>query len=142
MYTAIHELPYYGEPQHEPVGGPVERLRDAVDAHAKAEAQALGQYQHIADASGDPVIALVMRLVLEDEERHHGLLRHIEATLTDALNWTHSTEALPSGVPALPTAGPLAEAARELVEEERTGARILRQLANQQSQSMAGCRAC
>jgi hypothetical protein len=25
----------------------------------------------------DPVIALVMRLILEDEERHHGLLKRI-----------------------------------------------------------------
>jgi len=45
-------------------------LLDAVERHATLESDALGQYEHIAEASGDPVIALVMRLILEDEERH------------------------------------------------------------------------
>ena len=131
-FTAIYELPYYADDVHEPQGSPLERLRNAVDAHARAEAEALGQYQYIADASGDPVIALVMRMVLEDEERHHGLLRRIEASLSDALNWTHSPDALPNGAPPLFEAEPLARTARELVDEERTGARILHRLAEQQ----------
>src|SRR5690348_13324237 len=73
-----------------PMVGTVEWLLDAVERHANAEQDALDQYEYIGTASGDPVIALVMRLILEDEERHHGLLKRIEATLSDALNWTHS----------------------------------------------------
>jgi hypothetical protein len=132
VYMAMYELPYQPTLEDSPPGSPVERLRNAVEAHAKAEAETLGVYEHIAEASGDPVIALVMRLVLEDEERHHGLLKRIEATLSDALNWTHSPAALPSGVPAFTEADRLAALARELVEEERTGAKILRKLADQQ----------
>jgi len=41
-------------------------------------------------------------------------------------------------VPALPTAGSLAEAGRELVEEGRTGARILRKRADQQKSINGG----
>jgi len=58
-----------------------------VDTHAKAEEEALGQYEYLAEASGDPVIALVMRLILDDEVRHHGLLRRMSTTLRDALEW-------------------------------------------------------
>ncbi len=49
---------------------PLERLLRAVDTHAAAEQDALGQCEYLAEASGDPVIALVMRLILDDEVRH------------------------------------------------------------------------
>jgi rubrerythrin len=111
--------------------GTVEWLLDAVERHAASEKDALDQYEDIATASGDPVIALVMRLILEDEERHHGLLRRIEASLSDALNWTHSPNALPSSAnPQAPIASELAEATKALIEEERTGAHYLRGLAH------------
>jgi rubrerythrin len=132
MYMAMYELPYQGAVEEEAPGSPIERLRNTIDAHARAEAEALGQYEYLAKESGDPVIALVMRLVLEDEERHHGLLKRIEATLDDALNWTHSPNALPTGVPAAAGAPQLATLARELIAEERTGSKILRELATQQ----------
>jgi hypothetical protein len=132
LQMAMAEMDYIPDQQPRPHGSPIERLRDAIDAHARAEAEALGQYEHIADASGDPVIALVMRMVLEDEERHHGLLRRIEATLSDALNWTHSPDALPTGTPAAADAKRLAVLARELVDEEHTGAKFLHKLAGEQ----------
>jgi len=113
--------------------GTVEWLLDAVERHANAEQDALAEYEHIGSASGDPVVALVMRLILEDEERHHGLLKRMQATLSDALNWTHSPDALP------PTAAPekalteeLATTTQGLIEEEHTGARYLRKLAHEQ----------
>ena len=114
-------------------------LLDAVERHASAERDALDQYAQIGTLSGDPVIALVMRLILEDEERHHGLLKRMEATLTDALNWTHSPDALPkSGIPQPPVAKALAAAAHALIEEERTGARYLRDLAHREKDIDAG----
>jgi rubrerythrin len=127
---------YYGvppkvDPQYGPAEGSVEWLLAAVERHATAEAGALAQYAYIADASGDPVVALVMRLILEDEERHHGLLRRIESSLHDALNWTHSATALPSmGSPSEPVPADLVALCRELIEEERTGARKMRELAD------------
>ena len=119
--------------------GTVEWLLNAVERHANAEKDALEQYDYIGGASGDPTIALVMRLILDDETRHHGLLKRMQATLSDALNWTHSPDALPStGTPQHPVAKDLASATSELINEERTGAKYLRELARQQKGIDAG----
>ena len=117
----------------------IERLLRAVDTHAAAEADALGQYEYLAESSGDPVIALVMRLILDDEVRHHGLLQRMATTLRDALEWTSSPAAFPKSDPAQdPVPQSFARLARELVEEERTGARALRWLADQEKDINAG----
>jgi rubrerythrin len=117
---------------HRPSPGSVEWLLDAVERHAIAEQDALAQYEYLRTASGDPVIALVMRLILEDEERHHGLLKRIEATLRDALEWTNSPGALPvPAPPQQPVTSELVETSNALIKEEHTGARYLRDLAHQ-----------
>jgi rubrerythrin len=117
----------------------VEWLLNAVERHASAEQDALDQYEFIGTASGDPVIALVMRLILEDEERHHGLLKRIESSLRDALNWTDSPDSLPrSATPQYPVGAELAVATRALIEEERTGAHYLRGLAHLEKEIDSG----
>src|SRR5690242_15181139 len=113
--------------------GTVEWLLDAVERHANAEQDALDQYAQIGAASGDPVIAFVMRLILQDEQRHHRLLKRMQATLTDALNWTHSPDALPqAGAPPQMPTTELAHAVRALIDEEHSGAGYLRKLAHDQ----------
>ncbi len=136
---------YFGLPVHNdestpgPRPGSIEWLLDVVERHARAEADALEQYVELATASGDPVITLVMRLILEDEERHHGLLRRMGATLRDALCWTHSPAALPPAeTPKQPVSTDLAAVARELIAEEHAGARKMRDVANQQKTLNAG----
>lgn len=133
-------LPVRTEPPTQgPQHGSVEWLLDAIERHAAAEADALDQYRHVATASQDPVIALVMQLILEDEERHHGLLKRMEATLRDALQWTRSPNALPSSASQqAPAANDLAEAVRGLIDEEHTGARYMRELARQEERMNAG----
>jgi rubrerythrin len=132
-------LPAHSEPATGPRPGTIEWLLDVVERHAIAEADALEQYEELARASGDPVIALVMRLILEDEERHHGLLRRIEATLRDALYWTHSPAALPTTeTPRAPVATDMASVARALIAEEHAGARKLRDLASREKGLSAG----
>ena len=119
--------------EYDPSGQTFIRLLDAIERHASLEVQALGQYEHLARVSGDPVIALVMRLILEDEERHHGLLQRISSTLRDALNWTYSPDALPrSTTPVSETDEDLASLARALIDEEKTGAQVLRGLAQRE----------
>jgi hypothetical protein len=72
-----------------------------------------------------------MQIILDDEERHHGLLKRIEATLREAVEWTHSPAALPVSVPPrLPAPVDLAETASALIREEHTGAHHLRELAH------------
>ncbi len=118
---------------------PLERLLRTVDTHAAAEQDALGQYEYLAEASGDPVIALVMRLILDDEVRHHGLLRRMAATLRDALEWTSSPAALPkAGLRSQPLPQAFVQLAHSLIEEERTGARHLRRLAEQEKDINGG----
>lgn len=116
----------------QPAGTSIEGLLRAVDAHVAAEANALGQYEYLAGASGDPVIALVMRLVLDDEIRHHELLQRISTTLRDAVEWTSSPGALPKDTIGEPLPGTYATIARSLIDEERTGAQVLRRLAEQE----------
>jgi hypothetical protein len=119
---------------NDPSGQTTFGLLDAIDRHAAKEAEALGYYEHLAKASGDPVIALVMRLILDDEQRHHGLLTRIATTLRDALDWTHSRSALPhsSLTEANGAEKELAELAHALIEEEKGGARALRRLAQRE----------
>ena len=58
------------------------------------------------------------------------MLKRIEASLSDALSWSHSLAALPTA-PALPQPlhTDLAAVARGLVAEERAGAARMRELA-------------
>jgi hypothetical protein len=117
----------------DPSGETFNRLLDAVERHAAMEADALGQYEHLAQASGDPVIGLVMRLILDDEERHHSLLKRIASTLRDALNWTHSANALPHAtVQPQASLEDLSALAHALIDEEKTGAQALRRLAERE----------
>ena len=133
LYEALQELPLVGTFGSQPAELLVERFYDVIQRHIHAEADALSQYDRIAEESGDPVIALVMRLVLQDEERHHALLQRISTSLRDALDWTHSPEALPTGQPYTgERAAALASVTRELIDEERQGAKALRTLAHQE----------
>lgn len=119
--------------QRDPRGTTFYRLVDAIERHAAAESAALGQYHYLAEQSDDPIVALIMRLILEDEERHHTLLTRIATTLRDALNWTYSPNALPESRGTALSASAQADLiamARALVEEEQTGARALRRLAD------------
>jgi rubrerythrin len=139
LVEAYFGVPIKTEQTHGPEPGTIEWLLNAVERHTSAEADALAQYEQLAQASGDPVVALVMRLILDDEERHHGLLKRIEVSLRDALEWTHSPTALPGAAsPEQPLAVDLPEVARALVAEEKTGVRILRELAEREKQISGG----
>ena len=139
VVEGMYGLPVATSVDQVPRRGTMEWLLEAVERHASAEQDALAEYEFVAEASADPVIALVMRLILEDEERHHGLLRRIEATLRDALNWTHSPAALPEvALPQQPLSRDLVAITRNLVDEERTGARMMRNLAEQEKGIDAG----
>lgn len=120
-------------PVREPGGGSeVENLLNAVEAHVHAEADSLTSYRQLADSAADPVVALLMRLVLKDEERHHRLMARIAVTLEDSLRWRHSANALPTspGPTGAPTGQTIA-AVREFIAQEHEGARQMRELARQ-----------
>ena len=139
IVEGMYGVPVATTSDHGPRAGTIEWLLQAVERHASAEQDALAEYEFVAEASADPVVVLVMRLILEDEERHHGLLRRIEVTLRDALNWTHSPTALPEvSVPQQPLARDLVAITRNLIDEERNGARMMRDLARREKGIDAG----
>jgi len=139
IIDGFYGLPLKVKVRHGPEPGTVEWLLNAVEHHASAEADALVQYEQLAESSGDPVVALVMRLILDDEQRHHGLLKRIEASLRDALYWSHSPTSLPaSPTPQQPLQTDLAAIARVLVAEEHTGAHKMRELAEHERDISGG----
>src|SRR5690242_5499209 len=68
---------------------PYEVLLHAVERHIEGEKRTLPLYRQLAGSTRDGVIRLIMDIVLEDEERHHDLMRRIAAQLKDDLNWRH-----------------------------------------------------
>jgi rubrerythrin len=118
---------------------PFEQLVDAVETHVVQEADALAAYRLLAETTPDPVVAMLMRLVLEDEERHHGLMQRIAADLRDGLYWTHATETLPDARihPEIEGPRPLTEL-RNLIHEEQEGVRQMQELARKSARINEG----
>src|SRR5262245_63089729 len=101
-----------------------------LQAHTAGEQDTLVTYHRLETTTPDPLAAMLMRLVLEDEERHHGLLERMAARLRDSLNWTRSPDALPTRDALLDASTPATlEAYRRAIRDEQEGARTLRALA-------------
>lgn len=105
----------------------LERFQHVLETHAVLEAESLAEYRELSAQAGDPVVRTLMELILDDEERHHALLRQMAARLNDDFHWTHSVEALDTAHGPVPS-GPAIEATRRFIREEREGARHLRAL--------------
>jgi hypothetical protein len=112
-------------------------LVDAFDAHVAAEADTLEAYQRLAQTS-DPVASLLIGIVLEDEQRHHALQQQIASRLRDALQWTHSPDALP--IDGQVTRDPAVALAPlvSLIQHEQTSANKFRKLAEQTADLYGG----
>jgi hypothetical protein len=105
-----------------------EQLLALVEAHIKAEAADLEVYRNLA-TSPDAVTAELMRMVVEDEERHHDLLKRLAARLRDDLNWESSPDALPADNGADPRVRGNADSVRAFTRHEHQGAHHLEALA-------------
>ncbi|HZS00739.1 MAG TPA: ferritin family protein [Chloroflexota bacterium] len=117
-----------------PTETPLDRLLAAFERHITSEADTVVAYRELAESTADPVIAMLMRQVVDDEERHHALLRSMAARLRDTLDWTRSPEAIPTrGRPSEAEARELLDEVRAFARQERDGARQARELARQQS---------
>ncbi len=65
------------------------QLLAAIEQHEVAEADAILTYQELSLSAGDPLVALVMRLILEDEDRHHAVLKRIAIMLRESPGLVH-----------------------------------------------------
>jgi rubrerythrin len=116
---------------------PLERLQDTFAAHTVAETETIAAYQRLAETSPDPVVALLMQLVSDDEARHHGLLSRMLARLRATLTWTAEADALPTGTEGAASPDELV-ALQAYVRQEEEGARQLRRIAADEKQLCGG----
>jgi ATP-dependent DNA ligase len=114
------------EPEGSPSPSADVELLAMLQEHAPREGQALAAYQRLIDESDDPDVQYLGRLILEDERRHHQVVKEMVAML----------ESFSSGAPR-PTSTPgsgsrsgveLRAATSELLALEREDARELRRL--------------
>jgi len=58
-----------------------QRVYDHLVAHVEGESEILHAYQELADGTDSPAIAYLVRMILDDERRHHALLNDLAETI-------------------------------------------------------------
>jgi hypothetical protein len=111
-------------PRPEPDFG---RILAAVQAHEIAEMDAVAAYRELARSTRDPVIASLLRVLLDDEEHHHRVFRGITMNLRAIAGGARDQRTMPLGVPPPGCLDMLCGFARQ----ERDGAAELRALAHE-----------
>jgi len=71
-----------------------EMLMNTLRDHKEEESKLLERYQAFVHESGNPMVQFLLRLILSDEERHHGMVRSMVSTLEGDLHWTRNPDAL------------------------------------------------
>jgi hypothetical protein len=114
--------------QHpDPCGTRLVALVRAIETRTAEAGESATAYARLACDSQDPVIASVMRLLADDEERHHQLCQQIGRTLRDRLNWVTPRAECAGGVRS---DAERLEAVRAHVDDEQRGSLCLRDLAS------------
>lgn len=114
-----------------PTPSTTEDLLAILSAHVDGESEHIEAYRRLSETMDDPIVKLLMDLVVEDEERHHDLMRRMAARLRDDLQATRSENALPYA--SSPRNGRLkgfAAIVEAYATDERHGIRELRRLAS------------
>jgi len=125
---ALSVGPGQASPRPEGAPTPDEYLLRALEGHIAAERGYLGQYRELAESTKDPVVELIMGIILEDEERHHSLMRRLATRLKDDLYWSQTPDALRAPRPA--SVDPKEyESLRNFVASERAGIHELQDFA-------------
>ena len=106
-------------------------LYDHLQNHVENEVDALQAYEQLADTTASPAFAYVARLILDDERRHHQLLRDLAETIR--INASLSGD--PTPIPDLGSfradREAVLEATKRLLEIERDDNRALDRLAGE-----------
>jgi bacterioferritin (cytochrome b1) len=72
----------------------VERLVNEFEAHEYQEGKCLKRYKELLDKTDNPMIKLLLRMIVSDEEKHHAITRAMAATLKGDLAWTNRDDAI------------------------------------------------
>jgi hypothetical protein len=120
-------VPLVGEPIALRMHPDLDRLLSAIQAHEVSEFDAVAAYRDLVREATDPVIRSLLRMLVNDEEHHHRVLRAIAMELR-AITSTGGREMTlpPRGVQP----GAI-ESLRLLARKEGEGVRELRTLADQ-----------
>ncbi len=102
----------------------------AIQSHEIAELDAIALYRDLAARATDPVIAGLLRVLLQDEERHHGILQAIG--MDSRLAGGRDRYASPRRQDA--ETGQSVDLLRNFARQERDGATELKRMANQAPQ--------
>jgi rubrerythrin len=95
-------------------------------AHVREEQQFLDSYRELVDAIDDPATRLLIELIIEDEERHHGLMARLAEEVRNAPDG-HAVTAVPRF--SRDEIARLLEPTERFLEAERDDRRSLRALA-------------
>jgi rubrerythrin len=108
-----------------------ERLIRTIEAHVASEQGAINLYRRLQADLPDPLLAAIMRLIIEDEEHHHRALREVATGLRLGGQAAHVL------VPRLDAAQSTPSVLRDVIaaldaaaEEEHRGASEFRKLAH------------
>ena len=110
-----------------------QQLYDHLIEHVDSEREILQDYERLAEGTESPAFAYLARLILDDERRHHQLLRDLAETVRTTSMLTGEPSPIPDlGVFRADRDKILAETERFLAAEERDN-RDLQRLAKEMS---------
>jgi hypothetical protein len=96
--------------------------------HISSEADFIVSYRELAEMPDTPEAArYLIRLVLEDEKRHHQVLHEIVTAIGNGIAWCNDPDAVPN-LPYGPPDRALAEVTRRFLAAERANQKQLRAL--------------
>ena len=94
-------------------------LVDRLTSHEDAEAAILHEYQVAAETAQDPAVRFLMRLIIEDEERHKGWMASVAESIHE-LEASGHAESVPEFAQQAPDAALLAKTEQFMEAERRT----------------------
>lgn len=72
-----------------------QQLYDHILEHVEGEREILRDYERLADGTDSPAFAYLARLILDDERRHHQLLRDLAETIRTTSNLSGAGSPIP-----------------------------------------------
>jgi len=105
-----------------------EELYRHLTEHVSSEAEFILAYREQAEAPNTPeAVRYLIRLVLEDEERHHRVLHEIVTAIGNGIAWRDDSSAVPN-LPLGPPDRALSEVTAQFLAAERADQKQLRAL--------------
>jgi hypothetical protein len=119
-----------------------ERLIRGLEAQAADEAHDTAACEELAGQIGDPLVRFLLEMIVDDEQRHHAVLRSMIARLQEEVDFTPTPadSLIPRAEwsPPVDATDEVARAARTLIRDAHEGARHVRHLARQEPGSYDG----